>query len=92
MATSAMLAAVKVRLGITDEYHDAALMGYIDDVEAFLEAGGVPAALIESDGLGAVARGVADLWAYGAGGGEFSEAFLMRARQLALTPQEEESE
>jgi len=30
-----------------------------------------------------VARGVADLWSYGAGGGKLSEYFMQRAIQLS---------
>lgn len=81
MATETMLTKVKTALGIEGEYQDGTLAEYIDEVEAFLTDGGVPAGRITS---GIVARGVTDLWNYGAGGGELSAYFIQRAAQLAL--------
>lgn len=81
MATATMLAKVKSALGIEGEYQDDTLGEYIDEVVAFLTDGGVPAGKITA---GIVARGVTDLWNYGAGGGELSEYFYQRAAQLAL--------
>ena len=77
----AVLDDVKNALGITGSYQDATLQSYIDEVTAFLVDAGVASKNITS---GVIARGVADLWNYGAGEGKFSEYFMMRASQLAL--------
>ena len=74
------LANVKTALGITGSYQDATLQIYFDEVVAFLIDAGVAESLI-TDGI--VARGVADLWNYGAGEGKLSEYFMQRATQLA---------
>ena len=76
-----VLADVKNALGITGNYQDATLQSYIDEVKAFLVDAGVSEANITS---GIIARGVADLWNYGAGEGKLSQYFMMRASQLAL--------
>lgn len=76
---------IKTRLGITGSYHDALLSAYVDDVKAFLVSGGVAELVIESDkSTGVIARGVADLWNFGAGDGKFSEMFFQRMTQLVL--------
>lgn len=72
---------VKTALGITGTYQDATLLQYISEVVAFLQDSGVKPASITS---GVVARGVSDLWNYGAGEGTLSSYFMMRASQLAL--------
>lgn len=77
----AMLDDVKQALGVTGIYQDNTLNQYIAEVKAFLVDAGVPEANITS---GVVARGVADLWNYGAGEGKLSSYFMMRASQLAL--------
>lgn len=74
------LANVKTALGITGTYQDATLQIYINEVVNFLKNAGVAEALI-TDGI--VARGVADLWNYGAGEGNLSEYFMQRATQLS---------
>lgn len=75
-----MLDDVKNALGITGTYHDATLAEYIEEVTAFLVAAGVSEDSITS---GIVARGVSDLWNYGAGGGQLSAYFMQRATQLS---------
>lgn len=72
---------IKNALNITGEYQDNALQLWISEVEDFLTRAGVPA---EAMTAGIVARGVADLWNYGAGDGKLSEYFMQRAAQLAL--------
>lgn len=72
---------VKNALGITGSYQDATLTVYVNEVIAFLKDAGVPEANITS---GIIARGVSDLWNYGAGNGALSEYFKIRANQLAL--------
>lgn len=76
----AVLEDVKNALGVTGSYQDATLQAYIDEVTAFLVDAGVKKANITS---GIIARGVADLWVYGAGEGKLSSYFMMRATQLA---------
>lgn len=77
----AVLDDVKNALGVTGSYQDATLQSYIDEVTAFLVDAGVSSANITS---GVIARGVSDLWNYGAGEGTLSAYFMMRASQLAL--------
>lgn len=71
---------VKNALGITGDYQDATLLVYISEVVAFLADAGVKNSNITS---GIVARGVADLWNYGAGNGALSVYFKQRAAQLS---------
>jgi len=75
------IANVKNALGITGNYQDNTLQEYINEVTAFLIDAGVPEANIT---VGIIARGVADLWNYGAGEGKLSSYFMIRATQLAL--------
>lgn len=75
-----MLDEVKKALGITDNYQDDTLTVYIDEVKSFLVDAGVKSQNITS---GIVARGVADLWNYGAGNGRLSTYFKERATQLS---------
>ena len=74
------LADVKNALGITSDYQDATLQIYFDEAVAFLKDAGVSEANITK---GILARGVADLWNYGAGDGKLSPYFMQRATQLA---------
>lgn len=71
---------IKLALGITGTYQDNTLNTYIDEVKAFLIDAGVPESNIT---CGVVARGVSDLWNYGAAGGKLSEYFMQRATQLS---------
>lgn len=71
---------VKNALGITGDYQDNTLQVYFDEVIEFLEDAGVKKSNISS---GIVARGVADLWNYGAGDGRLSTYFKERAAQLS---------
>ena len=75
---------VKNALGIMGTYQDATVQIYIDEVIAFLKDAGVAESNITS---GIIARGVSDLWNYGAGEGKLSDYFRMRAVQLALKGQ-----
>ena len=54
---------VKAALGIVGNYQDATLQVYFDEAVAFLKDAGVSDANITA---GVVARGVSDLWNYGA--------------------------
>lgn len=77
-----MLTSVKKALNIGGTYQDAAIQEYINEVKAFLQAAGVSEANMTP---GLVARGVADLWQYGAGEGKLSEYFMQRTIQAAYT-------
>ena len=78
---AALLDSVKLSLNITGNYQDETIAQYIDEVVAFLKDAGVAASRITP---GIVARGVSDLWDYGAGQGKLSEYFLKRSAQLSL--------
>ena len=80
MAAGGFLPQVKEALGITGDYQDETIKGYIEETVGYLEDAGVQAAYITP---GIVARGVADLWHYGAGEARFSGYFIQRAIQLA---------
>ncbi len=80
MADVNMLTNVKSALGIEGDYQDGTISEYIDEVTAFLTDAGVKSANITS---GIVARGVSDLWNYGAADGKLSEYFMQRATQLS---------
>ena len=58
-----MLEQVKTLLGITGNYQDDTINEYIIEVKGFLADAGVPEQYICA---GVVARGVSDLWNYGA--------------------------
>lgn len=78
--TADILAGVKSALGIEGTYQDATLTEYIDEVMTYLTDAGVSAQYIK---VGLIARGVSDLWNYGAAGGTLSEYFIQRATQLS---------
>lgn len=72
---------VKNALGITGDYQNDTMQIYFDEVIDYLMNAGVNESNITK---GIVARGVSDLWNYGAGEGKFSEYFYQRAKQLTL--------
>lgn len=83
MTDEQLLTAVKTVLLINGAYHDGMLKIYIDEIRDFLKSAGVSAAVLQSDKIvGIVARGVSDLWNYGAGDGKLSPYFYQRAAQL----------
>ena len=83
---------VKNALGVTGDYQDDTLEEYINDVMDMLLDAGVRAAVVESDkAVGAISRGVSDLWNLGAGGGALSPVFFQRVIQLAYKPEKEAS-
>lgn len=81
MADANMLTKVKSALGIEGDYQDSTIQEYIDEVIDFLVDAGVKTPYITA---GIVARGVADLWNYGAADGKLSDYFIKRATQLSL--------
>lgn len=80
MNNQTILTDVKKSLGIEGNYQDATVNEYILEVVDFLVDAGVKTGNITH---GLVARGVADLWSYGAGDGKLSEYFKQRATQLS---------
>lgn len=88
-----MLSSVKTALGITGTYQDATIALYIAEVGEYLQDAGVPSAIIGTEqAAGVTARGVADLWSYGAGGGALSPYFYERAIQLSTQAAESEGQ
>lgn len=78
-----VLSKVKTSLGITGEFQDETLKGYIDEVKEFLLDAGVKPAVVNAEtSAGVITRGVADLWNYGSGNAELSPYFFQRASQL----------
>lgn len=71
---------IKNALGVTGDYQDNTLQIYVNEVVAYLTDAGVKQSNITA---GIVARGVADLWNYGAGDGKLSPYFRDRAAQLS---------
>lgn len=74
------LANIKNALGVTGDYQNSTLQIYVNEVVDFLTDAGVKESNITA---GIVARGVADLWNYGAGEGKLSVYFKERAAQLS---------
>lgn len=74
------LESVMTAIGITGNYQTDVVRSYYDEVIEFLKDSGVAE---ENITLGLVARGVSDLWNYGAGDGKLSPYFYQRAAQLA---------
>lgn len=85
MTDAELLAKVKSALGITGDYQNDTLTIYIDDVREYMRAAGVRETVLNSTvAVGAICRGVADIWNYGSGT-EFSTYFMQRVAQLAYT-------
>ena len=83
LAENALLEGVKKRLGITGDYQDDTIKGYIQDVKEFMEDAGVDKEIMQTTRIiGAVTRGVSDLWSYGSGDGRVSSYFMQRVIQL----------
>lgn len=80
MTQAQMLSGVKNALGIGGTYQDNTISEYINEVLDFLKGAGVD---VDSVKPGLVARGVSDLWNYGAGGGKLSEYFMQKATQMS---------
>lgn len=79
-----LLTEVKKRIGMTGTYQDETISGHIQDVKDFMIDAGVSDEIMTSTAIiGAVTRGVSDLWDYGSGNGEFSPYFFQRVTQLA---------
>ena len=84
MTDAEILSAVKNMLGITGDFQNDTLTGYIRDVKDFMVSSGVPSDVVDSAAsVGAIARGVSDMWNYGSGNADLSPYFLKRVAQLA---------
>lgn len=85
MTDKDILEKVKERNGLAgNTYHDGKLLGFIEDVKLYLKDGGVNEKVLQSSlSVGCIARGVMDLWTYGAGVANFSPYFIQRAIQLS---------
>ena len=89
MTDEKLLKAVKASLGITGDYQNETLQVYIDEVKQYMLSAGVDSVVVDSQlATGAIARGVADLWNYGAC--ELSNYFKERVTQLAFTVGDED--
>lgn len=87
-----MLEDVKKNLGITGNFLDDTINGYIKEIKDFLLDGGIPEEIVESEKvIGIITRGVSDLWNYGSGGTSFSPYFLQRVTQLSLKYKKKEN-
>ena len=85
MTDAELLNRVKNALGITGNYQDTTLTVYINEVKGFMSSAGIPQSVIESEAaVGCIARGVSDLWAFGAGTGKLSDYFRLRMLQLRI--------
>lgn len=83
MTDAELLEEVKKRLGVTGDYQNDTIGGHIQDVKEYMIDAGVTDAIMQSPRIiGAVTRGVSDLWNYGAGDGNFSTFFYQRVSQL----------
>lgn len=83
MTDAELLTEVKKRIGITGDYQDDTLTSHIQDVKDFMQDAGVSEEVMQTTKIiGAVTRGVSDLWDYGSGNGEFSPYFFQRVTQL----------
>lgn len=83
MTDEELLNEIKSRLGITGNYQDKTLIGYVTDTKNYLLDAGVPESVInDSASVGVITRGVSDLWY---GNAEFSGYFYQRATQLKYT-------
>ena len=84
MTDTELLSEVKKRIGVTGDYQNDVISGHIQDVKDYMIDAGVSDSVMQSNAIiGAVTRGVSDLWDYGSGKGEFSPYFMQRVTQLA---------
>lgn len=82
-----LLDRVKNARGITGDYMDARLEGYIEDAQHYMQAGGVRASLLnDTRAAGAIVRYVSDMLD---GDGTVSNFVDKRIAQLELEPEEE---
>lgn len=86
MTENELLAKIKIRFGIFNEYQDEILKAYIEDVKAYMISAGVKQEVVDSEiSVGCIMRGVADLWNFGSGSVKFSDYFYQRVIQLSMS-------
>lgn len=79
MTATEQLTRVKESLSITGNHLDKALTVWLDDVKYYMADAGVNDKVINSEkAIGAICRGVSDLWI----SGQFSQYFYQRVGQL----------
>jgi len=89
MSPEEQLQAVKEGMNISGNYQDKALMVYLMEAREYLLDAGVSKEILDSrKAVGILARGIADLWNYGAGNGKLSPYFKERAIQLIYKSKE----
>lgn len=82
-AMALLLQAVKIRLGVTGDFQDTLITGYVLDTIEYMVSAGVDRETAESvSSAGVIARGVSDLWNYSAGDVKFSDFFTQRVLQM----------
>lgn len=75
---------VKKGLGITGNYHNDMLQIHIEEVKSYMIDSGVKKSVVDSAAsVGAIIRGVSDLWNFQSGEVKFSDYFMKRVIQLA---------
>lgn len=80
MAEVSLLETVKIRIGITGEFQNDRIQGYIDDIKQYLLDGGVEREIVEApSSAGVIVRGVYDLYY----NDNLSSYFIERASQLS---------
>ena len=85
MTDAEILTKVKSGLMITGNLFDDVLKLHITDVKSYMKNAGVPERVVDAEeSVGAILRGVADLWNNGSGDVKFSPFFYDRVSQLAL--------
>lgn len=83
MTDTELLSEVKKRIGVTGDYQNDVISDHMQDVKDYMIDAGVSDSVMDSNAIiGAVTRGVSDLWDYGSGKGEFSPYFMQRVTQL----------
>lgn len=83
MTNDELLIKVKQGLGISGNYQDETLLIFIDEVKEYMLSAGISKTTIESvKAVGAILRGVSDLWDYGSGSVGLSPYFKERVIQL----------
>lgn len=82
-----LLVEIKNRLSITDDFHNDLLSGYAEDVKGYMLSAGVLQSVIDSEkSVGAIAKGVSDMWI----SGSLSELFKERVIQLTFEKESED--
>lgn len=79
--TTEILTGVKNALGITGDFQDDTISGYIAEVIDYMSGAGVSDAIISAS-VGTIARGVSDLWDNDGGNVKLSPYFMNRVSQL----------